>query len=93
MLHVICNTGMRALPDMLSALGQLGIHIRQTRIPMLQLICNTYQDDSLYRAIDHPSQYKCNHWMYYVCIRAERYYRFSDISRYFEFIDIAIFCY
>ena len=28
-----------------------------------------------------------------VSIRAERYYRFSDISRYFESIDIAIFCY
>ena len=25
--------------------------------------------------------------------KAERYYRFSDISRYFKNIDIAIFCY
>ena len=29
----------------------------------------------------------------YIYIRAERYYRFSDISRYFKSIDIAIFCY
>ena len=28
-----------------------------------------------------------------VSTRAERYYRFSDISRYFESINIAIFCY
>ena len=35
---------------------------------VLQLICNTYQADSLHRAINHPSQYACSHWMYYICI-------------------------
>ena len=30
---------------------------------MLQLICNTYQADSLYREINHPSQYKSSHWI------------------------------
>ena len=30
--------------------------------------CNTFQADSLYRAINHPSQYECSHWIYYKCI-------------------------
>ena len=40
---------------------------RKPVYPVLQLIFNTCQADSLYRVIDHPSQYECSHWMY-ICI-------------------------
>ena len=67
-----CNKGMRAFPDMYARLPEghrpegKG-HTYQAK-PVLQLICNTYQADSLYRVINHPSQYECRHWMYYICI-------------------------
>ena len=47
-----CNTGIRAYIS------------GKALMPMLQLICNTYKADSLYRAINYPSQYECSHWMY-----------------------------
>ena len=39
-------------------------------------MCNTYQADILYRAINHPSQYKCSHWMYYIA-----YLKFSIMGQ------------
>ena len=70
-----CNTGMRALPDMYAQLpegrrpeGRGRTYQAKPECPVLQLICNTYQADSLYRAINHPSPYECSHWIYYICI-------------------------
>ena len=71
-----CNMGMRALPDNVCPLP-LGLrpsggvrHTYQAKpsFPVLQLICNTSQADSLYRVMNHPSQYECSHWMYYICV-------------------------
>ena len=70
-----CNMGMRALPDMCAQLpeghrpeGRWHTYQTKPKCPVLQLICNTYQADSLYRAINHPSQYECSHWIYCICI-------------------------
>ena len=53
---------MRALPDMYARLpegcrpeGRGHTYQAKPEYPVLQLICNTYQADSLYRAINHPS--------------------------------------
>ena len=48
-----CNMRMRALPDMLPE-GRVHTYQAKSEFPLLQLICNTYQADSLYRAINHP---------------------------------------
>ena len=64
--------GMRALPDMYALCPQACVlrHTYQAKpkCSVLQLTCNSYQADSLYRAINHPSQYECSHWIYYICI-------------------------
>ena len=58
-----CNTGTRALPDTYARLPkghrpESRGHTYQAKPErlVLQLICNIYQADSLYRAINHISQ-------------------------------------
>ena len=67
-----CNTGMRALFDMYAQLPG-GIHIRKkSECLVLQLRCNTshlYEADSLHRVINHPNQYKRNHYIIYACLK------------------------
>ena len=48
-----------------------GGQIFQTKPECPMLICNTshqYQANGLHRVINHPSQYECSHWIYYICI-------------------------
>ena len=75
-VNVVYNMGMRALSEMYARLPEGRTlqgegHIFQTKSECPILICNTshpYQANSLYRAVNHPSQYECNHWIYYICM-------------------------
>ena len=50
---------MRALPGMYALCPRAVRHTYQAKpeCNMLQLVCNTYQADSLYRVINHPTQF------------------------------------
>ena len=60
-----------------------GLYCKVRLVPLCRVLADPVTNCYLY-----TKENNCT-----MTIRAERYYRFSNISRYFESIDIAIFCY